>query len=121
MEDDVLIIRYCSWGGHPKDRKMWEAIWEKDKSAQDYGTKEEKAAFLFQSIDKFFNDKIELILGELKPNSKIGKDDVANLLLEVYNRSSTQTKALFPCPMCHNLKDDCMACDLLVQEIESYK
>lgn len=84
-------------------------------------TKQEKAEFLFKSVDKFFNDKIELILTELKPNSKLDKDAIATLLLEVYNRSSTQTKALFPCPMCHNLKEDCIVCDLLVQEINSYK
>lgn len=84
-------------------------------------TKEEKAAFLFQTFDKFFNDRIELIIGELKPNSKLNKDSVANLLLEIFNRSSTQTKALFPCPMCQNLKTDCMVCDLLVHEIDSYK
>lgn len=84
-------------------------------------TKEEKSGFLFKTVDKFFNDKIELICGELKPDSKLNKQSIGNLLLEVYNRSSTQTKILYPCPICHNLQDDCMACDLLVEEIESYK
>ena len=84
-------------------------------------TKDQKSAFLFQTIDKFFNDKIELILAELKPDSKLEKKDIANLLLEVYNRSSTQTKVLYPCPICYNLEEDCGVCDLLVKEIESYK
>ncbi len=82
---------------------------------------QEKAAFLFETVDNFFNDKIELILGELKPNSHLDKDAIANLLLEVYNRSATQTKFLYPCPICHNLENDCVACDLLVNEIEYYK
>jgi hypothetical protein len=84
-------------------------------------TKNEKAAFLFETVDQFFNDKIQLILGELKPGSSLTKDSIGNMLLEIYNRSSTQTKVSYPCPACHNLKTDCMICDLLVDEIESYK
>jgi len=84
-------------------------------------TKDEKAAFLFETVGDFLNSKIETILSELRPDSNLDKDAVANILLEVYNRSSTQTKALYPCPMCQNLKTDCIACDLLIEEIESYK
>lgn len=84
-------------------------------------TKEEKAAFLFEAVDRFFDDKIQLIVGELKPGSSLTKDSIGNMLLEIYNRSSTQTKALYPCPACQNLKTDCMICDLLLEEIESYK
>lgn len=84
-------------------------------------TKEEKAGFLFQTVDRFLNERINLVLGELKQNSNLDKETIANLLLEVYNRSATQTKVLYPCPMCHNLQTDCIACDLLVEEIESYK
>lgn len=79
------------------------------------------AAFLFETIDQFFNEKIELIQKELKPDSKLDKEAIANILLEVYNRSSTQTKFSYPCPMCNNLKDECIICDLLVEEIQSYK
>ncbi len=84
-------------------------------------TKQKKTAFLFETLDAFFNSKIELILNELKPDSNLDKDAVANILLEVYNRSSTQTKILFPCPMCQNLQTDCIACDMLVKEVETYK
>lgn len=44
----VLIhIRYCSWGGHPKDRWMWEGIVARGGAGLevghgwDYGTKEQ--------------------------------------------------------------------------------
>lgn len=82
---------------------------------------QEKAAFLFETLDDFFDEKIELIFAELKSDSKLDKDAIANLLLEFYNRGSTQSKYLYPCPMCHNLQDDCISCDLLVKEIETYK
>lgn len=83
--------------------------------------KEEKTAFLFQTLDKFINEKINLIVGELKEDSSLDKEAVAKLLLEVFNRSSTHTKILFPCPMCHNQQTDCLACDLLIEETQSYK
>lgn len=80
-----------------------------------------KAAFLFETFGEFFNAKVELILGELKETSKLNKDSISELLLEVGNRSATQTKYTYPCPFCHNLEDNCVACDSLVREIDSYK
>ena len=46
-------------------------------------TKEEKAGFLFQTVDRFLNERINLVLGELKQNSNLDKETIANLLLEV--------------------------------------
>ena len=83
--------------------------------------KEQKTTFLFQTLDTFLNEKINLIAGELKEDSTLDKESIAKLLLEVFNRSSIHTKILFPCPMCHNLQTDCIACDLLIQETQSYK
>ncbi|MDV3950536.1 hypothetical protein CMT75_18640 [Elizabethkingia anophelis] len=84
-------------------------------------TKNEKASFLFETIDDFFKSNIKLIADELKPNSKLDETAVMNILLDVYNRGATQTKVLYPCPMCQNLQTDCIACNLLVEEINSYK
>ena len=36
--------------------------------------KEEKTAFLFQTLDKFINEKINLIVGELKEDSSLDKE-----------------------------------------------
>ena len=36
--------------------------------------KEEKTAFLFQTLDKFINEKINLIVGELKEDSSLAKE-----------------------------------------------
>lgn len=80
-----------------------------------------KAEFLFKTFDEFFNAKVDLILGELKDTSNLNKATISELLLEVHNRSATITKYTYPCPFCHNLEDNCVACDSLVREIESYK
>ncbi|WP_159479788.1 hypothetical protein [Chryseobacterium sp. 18068] len=80
-----------------------------------------KAAFLFETFNEFFNAKVDLIFAELKENSTLNKDSISELLLDVHNRSATITKYSYPCHFCHNLEDNCVACDLLVKEIESYK
>lgn len=42
----LIHIRYCSWGGHPKDRWMWEGVVARDGDGLktgdgwDYGTKQ---------------------------------------------------------------------------------
>lgn len=80
-----------------------------------------KAAFLFETFNEFFNAKVDFILSELKENSTLNRNSISDLLLEVHNRSGTMTKYSYPCHFCHNLVDNCVACDLLVEEINSYK
>lgn len=55
---EVLLIRYCGWGGHPCDRWMWESIWEISGIGYNYGSKEylisdaEKMGFKYKVLKR---------------------------------------------------------------------
>ena len=70
----VLIhIRYCSWGGHPKDRWMWEGIVArggdnlKEGEGWDYGRKQylidrcKELGYMYEVHKHKRNGKIEVV------------------------------------------------------------
>jgi len=71
----VLIhIRYCSWGGHPKDRSLWEGIVAREGDGLqvgwgwDYGTKQylidkcKESGYDFEVHRYKRNGEIEVVL-----------------------------------------------------------
>lgn len=87
-------------------------------------TREEKikkGMFLFENLNSDITKTAQSILSELKPDSSLNEDKIINILLEYYNRGATQTKFVFPCPMCHDSTSNCPACNELMEELENYK
>ena len=82
---------------------------------------QEKKIKFFSSSEKFFKKQSKILINELKKDSSLKEDDVIKILLEFYNRGATQTKLLYPCYMCQNQQNECIACNELVKELDSYK
>lgn len=80
-----------------------------------------KGKFLFEDFNINVLNTAQTILKELKPDSSLNEEKIINILLEYYNLGGTQTKLLYPCPLCNDSNGNCLACDELMSEIEYYQ
>lgn len=81
----------------------------------------EKGRFMFEEFNSDMKNTAKTILAELKPGTSLDEEKIINILLEYYNRGGTQTKLLYPCPLCNDRKGNCVACDELIKEVETFK
>ncbi|NJM80981.1 MAG: hypothetical protein HC854_17705 [Flavobacterium sp.] len=81
----------------------------------------EKTKHIFLDFQEYVMNQSRLIINELKEDTSLDEEAVINILLDFYNRGATQTKLLYPCIMCNNSDIDCLACNELIKEVESYK
>ena len=64
---DVLLIRYCGWGGNPVDRWMWESVWENTSIGYNYGSREylindaEKMGFKYKVLKRKRSGGFEVV------------------------------------------------------------
>lgn len=80
-----------------------------------------KGKFLFEDFGTDVTNTAQTILKELKPDTSLNEEKIINILLEYYNRGGTQTKLLYPCPLCNDSKGNCVACDEVMKEVEYYE
>lgn len=80
-----------------------------------------KSKFLFEEFGADVTNTAQTILKELKPGTSLNEEKIINILLEYYNRGGTQTKLLYPCSLCNDSKDICIACDELIEEVNYFK
>lgn len=81
----------------------------------------EKGKFMFEEFGSDMTNTAKTILAELKPGTSLDEEKIINILLEYYNRGGTQTKLLYPCPLCNDSKGNCVACDELMEEVNYFK
>lgn len=81
----------------------------------------EKGKFMFEEFGSDMTNTAKIILAELKPGTSLDEEKIITILLEYYNRGGTQTKLLYPCPLCNDSKGSCVACDELIEEVNYFR